>query len=258
MFLRLLKQYYSRNDMFKKGSFSILIILTGFIVFAQSAKIKEVNPMQFEQLIKKPDGVLLDVRTQSEYKNGHIANSGQLNYYAFDFRKKLLLLSKDEPIYLYCNTGYRSEKAAKILLENGYKNVYNLEHGIMDWELQNLPVVVDSDSKPDSDNKMEFAEYNELIQSGTLVFIDFYAPWCGPCWKMMPMIDSLKVEYHTKINIVKVNVDASKKLVKELQLGGVPFLALYENGKLFYSKNGTVSREEITKVFESNLLNQVN
>lgn len=239
--------------MFKKGSFSILIVLTAFIVFAQKAEIKEVNPTQFEQLIKNPGSVLLDVRTQSEYKNGHISNSGQLNYYAFDFRKKLLLLPKDEPIYLYCNTGYRSKKSAKILLENGYKNVYNLEHGIMDWELQNLPVVIAPGARPDTDNKMDLAEYTKLIQSEKPVFIDFYAPWCGPCRQMMPMMDSLKVEYHAEINIVKVNVDASKKLVKELKLQGVPFLTMFKNGKILYTKNGNVSREEITKVFESNL-----
>lgn len=220
---------------------------------AQNKGIKQVNSLQFRELTKSSDGVLLDVRTQSEFKNGHINNSGQLNYYAFDFRKKLLLLPKDEPIYLYCNTGYRSEKAAKILVENGCKNVYNMEHGIMDWELKNLPVVVDPDAKPDTDNKMDFAEYAKLIQSKEPVFIDFYAPWCGPCRKMMPMMDSLKVEYHNQINIVKVNADASRSLVKELKLQGVPYLAMYKNGEAVYTKSGAITREELTKVFKSNL-----
>lgn len=229
------------------------MVLFTFSVSTQNANVKQVNPDEFQKLITDPKGVLLDVRTRSEYKNGHISNSGQLNYYTFDFKKKLLLLPKDEPIYLYCNTGYRSERAAKYLVENGYKNVYNLEHGIMDWELQNLPVLVDPDATPDTDNKMEFAEYTKLLQSEEPVFIDFYAPWCGPCRKMMPMMDSLKVEYHQKINIVKINVDASKKLAKELGLKGVPYLALYKNGTLIFSKNGSVAREEITDIFKKNL-----
>lgn len=231
----------------------ISLVLFTFSVSTQNANVKQVNPDEFQKLITDPKGVLLDVRTRSEYKNGHISNSGQLNYYTFDFKKKLLLLPKDEPIYLYCNTGYRSERAAKYLVENGYKNVYNLEHGIMDWELQNLPVLVDPDATPDTDNKMEFAEYTKLLQSEEPVFIDFYAPWCGPCRKMMPMMDSLKVEYHQKINIVKINVDASKKLAKELGLKGVPYLALYKNGTLIFSKNGSVAREEITDIFKKNL-----
>jgi thioredoxin len=237
----------------KRLAISISFVLIAFLSIAQSATFKQVNPAQFQQLIKNPKGVLLDVRTQSEFGNGHIANSGQLNYYSLDFKKRLLLLPKNEPIYLYCNTGYRSEKAANILIENGYTNVHNLEHGIMDWELKNLPVVADPNAKPDTDNKMDFDEYSKMIQSKELVFIDFYAPWCGPCRKMMPMMDSLKVEYHGKINIVKVNADASKSLIKELKLMGVPYLAMYKNGKLVYSKNGAVTREEITNEFKVQL-----
>jgi len=218
---------------------------------AQNSGIKQVNSLQFRELIKNDTGALLDVRTSSEFQNGHISNSGQLNFYAFNFKNKLLLLPKNQPIYLYCNTGYRSEKAARYLIANGYKNVYNLEHGIMDWELKNLPVVVDPNARPDTDNKMEFAEYTKLIDSSEPVFIDFYAPWCGPCRKMMPLIDSLKVDYHKRINIVKVNVDASKKLVKELKIGGVPYLALYDNGKLIYSKNGELTRNDLIKIFDN-------
>lgn len=237
----------------KRIAISISFVLIAFLSFAQNATIKQVNPAQFQQLIKNPKGVLLDVRTQSEFGNGHISNAGQLNYYALDFKKRLLLLPKNEPIYLYCNTGYRSEKAAAILIENGYTNVYNLEHGIMDWEIKNFPVVADSNAKPDTVNEMDFAEYSKLIQSGKPVFIDFYAPWCGPCRKMMPMMDSLKVEYHGKINIVKVNTDASKSLIKELKLIGVPYLAMYKNGKFIYSKNGAVTREELTNEFKVHL-----
>ena len=218
--------------------------------FAQTAKVNKINPVEFQQLIKKPGGVLLDVRSQNEYKNGHIANSGQLNYYALDFRKRLLLLPKNEPVYLYCNTGWRSEKAAQILAENGYRNVFNLEHGIMDWELQNLPVVVDPDAKPDTENKMEYEELARFIKSGNPVFVDFYAPWCGPCRTMMPLIDELKTKYHGKVNVVKVNVDASKKLVKEMKIQSVPYLALYKNGSLVFSKNGLATRDELVEVFE--------
>ena len=227
-----------------------IFLLIAFLPFAQTAKVNQVNPAQFEQLIKKPGGVLLDVRTQNEFNNGHIANAGQLNYYALDFRKRLLMLPKNEPIYIYCNTGWRSEKAAQILAENGYKNVYNLEHGIMDWELQNLPVTVAPDAKPDTENKMEYEELARFIESGKPVFIDFYAPWCGPCRQMMPMIEELKTKYYGKINIIKVNVDASKKLVKEMNIQSVPYLALFKNGSMVYSKNGLTTREELVSVFE--------
>ncbi len=235
----------------------LLLIMVLFISFSsawsQEKTVKQVNSFEFQKLIEEKNGVLLDVRTRMEFKNGHILNSGNLNFYALNFNKKLDLLPKDQPIYLYCNTGYRSEKTAGMLIEKGYEQVYNLQHGIMEWELKNLPVIVEPDARPDTDNKMEPKQYFAAINSDSLVFIDFYAPWCGPCRKMMPMIDSLKVEYHKNINIIKVNVDASKKLVKELKIVGVPYLVLFSKGEIVFSKNGSVTRSKLTGVFESNI-----
>ena len=126
----------------------------------------------------------------------------------------------------------------------------------MEWELMNLPVIVESDASPDIDNKMLPNQYYALQGSESLVFFDFYAPWCGPCREMMPMIDSLKVEYHEHIAIYKVNVDASKKLVKELKLIGVPYLALQHKGKTLFSRNGSISRNELTVLLEKYLREQ--
>jgi len=223
-----------------------------FTACGQNPNVKQVNSIKFEKLIKDSTGTLLDVRTLGEFKNGHVADAGQLNYYALDFRRKLLLLSKDQPIYLYCNTGYRSQRAAEILVKNGYKEVYNLEHGILEWNLKNLPVLVEPDAKPDTENKMEPDEFNALINSEKLVFVDFYAPWCAPCRKMMPMMDSLKTEYKDKVTIVKINVDASKKLMKELSIVSVPYLVLYHKGIILYSKYGLTEKQELEKVFIEN------
>jgi len=223
-----------------------------FTACGQNPNVKQVNSIEFEKLIKDSTGTLLDVRTLGEFKNGHIKEAGQLNYYALDFRQKLLLLPKNQPIYLYCNTGYRSQRAAEILVKNGYKEVYNLEHGILEWNLKNLPVLVEPDAKPDTENKMEPDEFNALINTEKLVFVDFYAPWCAPCRKMMPMMDSLKTEYKDKVTIVKINVDASKKLMKELSIVSVPYLVLYHKGIILYSKYGLIEKQELEKVFIEN------
>lgn len=229
------------------------ITLFFFVVKAQDSyqdKVIQVNSLEFKKLIEKENGTLLDVRTKSEFNAEHIKNSGQLNFYALDFKKKLNLLPDDQPVYLYCNTGYRSQKAAEYLVKKGYKNVYNLEHGIMEWNVQELPVVEGDKSQLDKNNLMNVEEYKSLISSETLVFVDFYAPWCAPCRKMMPLIDSLKTEYHGKIKIQKVNSDISKKLVKDLKLIGVPYFVLYKNNELLYEKSGIVSREELKEVFD--------
>jgi len=229
-----------------KTSIQILIILVFTTCLqAQNTSYKNIGTIEFSEIIISNTGTLLDVRTISEFQNQHLENALQLDYYKLDFKSKLLLLPKDEPIYLYCTTGYRSERAAKILSENGYSNVYNLEKGIMDWNLQNLPTVTEPDAVKDTENEWTIENYQKLIQSDTLVFIDFYAPWCAPCRKMMPIIDSLKTEYHGIIKIEKINVDASKQLVKELKINSVPYFVLYKTGNLFFEKNGYITREEI-------------
>ncbi|PKP09533.1 MAG: thioredoxin 1 [Bacteroidetes bacterium HGW-Bacteroidetes-4] len=231
--------------------FFLLPVLLVFFVsaYAQQSSYKNLNSQEFSKIIQDSKGTLLDVRTPSEFANSHIANAGQLNYYAFDFEQKLLLLPKNQPVYLYCNTGYRSKRAAEILTKNGYTQVYNLEKGIMDWNLYNFPVAVEPNAQPDTDNKMEPDEFFALIKSNKPVFVDFYAPWCAPCRKMMPMMDSLKEEYKGKITVVKINADASKKLIKELQLGSVPYLVLYQRGKKTFEHKGIISRSELENQF---------
>jgi len=222
--------------------------------YGQDSHFNQVGSNEFRELITNNQGILLDVRTNSEFKNGHIGNAGNLNYYALDFRKKLNLLPKDQAIYLYCNTGYRSKKAAEILVQTGYTNVYNLQQGIMEWELYDLPLIIEPDADPDTENKIDPDYYHTLIRSNPLVFFDFYAPWCGPCLRMMPLFDSLKLEYQNDILFIKVNVDASKRLVKERQLTAVPYFVLFKDGEEAYSWNGMTGRSELKKSL-SNILN---
>jgi thioredoxin 1 len=217
----------------------------------QNPATTQVSSTEFNQLISTAEGILLDVRTHREFQNGHIEHAGQLNFYALDFRTRLLLLPKDKPVYLYCNTGYRSDKAADFLIKNGYTQVYNLQRGIMEWELADLPVIIDSNAQPDMDDKFSTNDFAALVQTDSLVFIDFYAPWCGPCRQMMPMIDSLMVAYHERIQIVKVNADASKQLMRNLELMSVPHLALYQQGRKVFEHNGLIDKDALVAKLES-------
>lgn len=237
----------------------ILTIFIFFSVFyqaiAQKNSYHRVSSQEFNKLIESGKGTLLDVRTKMEFDNEHIENSGNLNYYAFDFKKKLYFLPHDQEIYLYCTTGYRSEKAAKMLIEKGYTKVYNLEKGIMGWNFENLPVIVNTKMDKKQADKVNIEKFASTIASNTLVLIDFYAPWCGTCRKMMPLIDSIKTQYHPLMKVFKVNSDVSKKLIKQQKIIGVPLFRLYRNNKLLFKKDGMLSRNELEAIIEKHLLN---
>ena len=230
----------------------ILAVIFNF-GYSQTKIVRNLNSYKFQKEISSNKITLIDVRTHSEYASGHLKDAAQLNYYALDFKKKLLLLSKNEPIYLYCNTGYRSKKAAAFLVDKGYTQVINLELGIMEWNHYDLPVIIDPNSNPDQANKMGPDEYHAFIETNYLVFVGFYAPWCAPCQKMMPMIDSLEVEYKDQIKIIKVNADASKKLIKELNLITVPYLVLYKNGKPVFNHKGMIEESILEDTFNRHL-----
>lgn len=231
--------------------FSTAISFISLFSFGQSALVEQLDPVEFNKQVNAHKGTLLDVRTPSEFSNGHIEDAGQLNYYNLDFKQRLLMLPKDQPVYLYCNTGYRSQRAAEILIKNGYTKVFNLQHGIMAWNLNDQPVIVEPDAKPDGVDKIEMDEFTAFIGNNSLTLVDYYAPWCAPCRQMMPVIDSLGEEYRDKVSILKVNADASGRLVKEQRISGVPYFVLYRNGEIIFTHNGLISREKLEEVLSS-------
>lgn len=91
----------------------------------------------FEQLVKKGEMRVIDVRTRSEYAEGHIAGAENVDVNQPDFIERLRL--KDD-VAIYCRTGKRSARAAMLIAEQGY-NVYDLGGGIMAWRQAGKPTV---------------------------------------------------------------------------------------------------------------------
>ena len=95
----------------------------------------------YEKIQKEKDVIVLDVRTPIEYeKDGHIPGSILIPVQVLPQYIKDLEKFKDKKILVYCRSGNRSVMASKFLEQNGFKNVYNLKGGIIDWKKNNLPV----------------------------------------------------------------------------------------------------------------------
>ena len=100
-----------------------------------------VDVNEFEKIIKENNVMILDVRTEEEFKEGHIKNAINIDYYSKDFVKTCKeKLKKDNKIAVYCQSGYRSKKSSKILSKEDFK-IVNLKGGIDNWRKYNKQTV---------------------------------------------------------------------------------------------------------------------
>lgn len=93
----------------------------------------------------------------------------------------------------------------------------------------------------------------DVLQSEVPVLVDVWAPWCGPCKMISPLLDEIAAT-ETSFNIVKINADENPSLVKDLGIRGVPWLGFYRNGALVESKNGAMSKKQILEFVMPHLM----
>lgn len=109
---------------------------------AQSGQIinKDVTVNEFEKLVAEGNGLLLDVRSDSEFAEAHLKGATQIDFFGPNFKEQLKKLDPEKPVYVYCHSGNRSGKAAQMMKGMGFKAVYNLEGGITAWQGAGKPV----------------------------------------------------------------------------------------------------------------------
>lgn len=126
----------------KSNFFGLLAILFIATSCNGQAGVHRLAPDNFEKKLNEtPDKIILDVRTQDEYKKGHLPDAVIIDYYKADFKNRLNALDKSKPVFVYCAAGGRSNTSTKILRELGFKQIYDLQGGINAWSGSKKPVV---------------------------------------------------------------------------------------------------------------------
>lgn len=122
--------------------FFTLVIITLFCSTGCAQSTGTIEAVQFDKLIKeKKELQLIDVRTAQEFNEGHIKGAVNIDYYNSDFKQQLAKLDKSKPIAVYCAVGGRSGSGAQIAKQLGFKEVYDLEGGVVLWQRKGYKLV---------------------------------------------------------------------------------------------------------------------
>lgn len=93
--------------------------------------------------------------------------------------------------------------------------------------------------------------FNNIIGDQTLVLVDFFADWCGPCKALAPILKEVKSEIGDSVKIVKIDVDKNQPLATKFQVKGVPTMILFKNGKQLWRQSGVVPKNDIITVINT-------
>lgn len=212
---------------------------------------KKLNSDDFALAMKQnKEAILVDVRTPEEFAGGHLVDAINVDVKSDAFGQNILVLDKTKPVLVYCLAGSRSKTASDYLLQKGFTNVIELEGGYLKWTAAKK-AVTKAETKP-TVPAMTLAQFKEQIKNEKVVFVDFFATWCGPCKKMMPTVKRLEKQYEGKIKVMTIDTDRNKNVAIQNLVNELPTMILFKNGKEFWRGIGEQDTEFLEELFELN------
>jgi len=109
------------------------------MTMTENEQCREASPDECLRMIEEGCRIL-DVRTPDEFRQGHLADAVNIDFYAPDFKERLQKLDRERPYVVYCKKGMRGAKAMEILKQAGFSRVYNISGGYDTWCARGLPV----------------------------------------------------------------------------------------------------------------------
>jgi thioredoxin len=236
------------------STFAVIILSFFSQINFSSCQNKSSYQLNVDDFQKKlalaSNAIVIDVRTSGEFDGGHLSDAKNIDWNGSSFESEIQKLDKSNSYYVYCLAGSRSASAANKMRSLGFKEVYEMQGGIMAWNNAGKSLSLPKNTV--SANTISAEDFNKKISSNNkdILLVDFYAPWCGPCKKMAPMFEEIEKEQASKLNFVKINVDENKDLCKKLGIVDLPTTIIYKNGKEIWKKSGLIEKSELIKALQ--------
>ncbi|MCM1514903.1 MAG: thioredoxin [Paraprevotella sp.] len=93
--------------------------------------------------------------------------------------------------------------------------------------------------------------FNDIINGGQPVLVDFFATWCQPCKMMHPILDQVKAALGDRIRIIKIDVDKNGTVANQYRIQSVPTLMLFRGGETLWRTSGVVPKADLIATIES-------
>lgn len=94
---------------------------------------------------------------------------------------------------------------------------------------------------------------NEVLESSVPVLVDFWAPWCGPCKAVAPVVEELAEEQGGKLKVGKLNVDDARGIAGQYQIRSIPTILLFKDGKVLTQRVGAGTKKDLEALLEKML-----